>query len=80
MPELETKAVVKEHGDVGLVYRERPWWSSVPVLGLLINAVSDLGTVVTSLGAGLYFQAISALVLVLYGALRSIEKILPSAR
>ena len=30
-----------------------------------------------SLGAGLYFQAISALILVLYGALRSIEKILP---
>jgi len=31
----------------------------------------------TKIGAGLYFQAISALVLVIYGALRSIEKIAP---
>ena len=58
------------------MYSDRPVVQRA-VLGVVWDPASDLGTLLVSLGAGLYFQAISALVLVLYGALRSIEKILP---
>jgi hypothetical protein len=71
-----TKPVVKESGIIGSIYgreRERP----IPIVSGGGNALSDVGTLLTKIGAGLYFQAISALILVVYGALRSIEKILP---
>ena len=71
-----TKRVVKEPGEVGNVYSDHRL-IKVPIVGVVWDLASDIGTLLVSLGAGLYFQAISALILVLYGALRSIEKILP---
>jgi hypothetical protein len=69
--ELRTKRVVKERGQRGHVYGDPGRFR------ILNGLLSDIGTLVLGIGAGLYFQAISALVLLLYGALRSVEKILP---
>ena len=76
----KTEAAVEEDAETGGVYGP-PRQSGIPVLDGIVKFFrivgSDVGTLVAKVGAGLYFQAISALVLVLYGALRSIEKILP---
>jgi hypothetical protein len=76
----KTEPGVEEDAETGGVYGP-PRQSGIPVLDGIVKFFrivgSDVGTLVAKVGAGLYFQAISALVLVLYGALRSIEKILP---
>jgi len=82
LSKFEGKDVVKEPGDVGYVYTkaptERPSWSFPIRLALLLwNAFKDFVIWVLSLTTKAYFQAISSLVLVLYGALRSVEKLLP---
>ncbi|HEX5014193.1 MAG TPA: hypothetical protein VFV72_08545 [Candidatus Limnocylindrales bacterium] len=69
--ELDTKLVVKEQGQLGHVYGDPGRFH------ILSGFRSDIVTLLLGIGAGLYFQAISALVLLLYGALRSVEKILP---
>jgi hypothetical protein len=74
--------VVKEPGDVGYVYTNAPTEKPrrrfpVRVLLLVWNAFKDFVIWVLSLTTKAYFQAISSLVLVVYGALRSVEKILP---
>ena len=76
-PESETKRVVKEHGDVGKRLHERSRFARFPSSGCWSTPCPTSEPWWCRFGAGLYFQAISALVLVLYGALRSIEKILP---
>jgi hypothetical protein len=68
--------VVKENAAIGSIYGNAGP-SPGPAVEAAGNVVSDIGTLLTKVGAGLYFQAISALVLVVYGALRSIEKVLP---
>jgi hypothetical protein len=63
---------VKEHV-AEKVAEGRALGQKVVVTGWTEGALSKAGQV----SAGIYIQAISALVLVLYGALRSIEKLLP---
>ena len=76
-------AGVQEAAEPGSPYlaTEPTWWSRVQSalrpFRPLFDTLTDVGTLVTKLGAGLYFQAISSLVLVLYGALRTVEKVLP---
>lgn len=66
----EQRSVVKEDAEIGSVYDP-----SSP--SAVRDALSYVGTLLAGVAAGLYFQALSALVLVLYGALRSVEKVLP---
>jgi len=76
----KAEPAVEEDAEAGSVYgTARP--SRVKLLdrvsSFFSSVGSDAGTLLAKVGVGLYFQAISALVLVLYGALRSVEKILP---
>lgn len=76
----KTEPMVEEDAETGSVYGTP---RSTGVVGLdrlasiVKNVGSDIGTLLAKVGVGLYFQAISALLLVLYGALRSVEKVVP---
>ncbi len=67
-----------EHGNVYGPHRNpRRFISLQRLVARLQAGVSNVGSLLTKIGAGLYLQAISALILVIYGALRSVEKVLP---